>query len=464
LSGAAARPATAAPGLVSTVSDGLMAPTDADETERVGFVLQKLSISPTLYEAPNRPEPQHSSPGSVGSAPGCDRLASSSNPGGPAAGRVGSPELPGLPSLAGAFGEAGVAAGHDDIAAMTSTLRNIRLGFAQEAAATRVQRAMRALLLRKGTIIITILITKIQAAARGLNTRTSLNNFFKACPPSGRTADLFLSRVYGGHEGGRRRGGGYVVDFIYCLRSTSLPLPFSEALARFPLEIYNPYGTVRGCDGTIGFRHQREATGEQLCLPPPSSPSSPRESPCPSRPEHDLWRASQSLDDTSMGTKKKAKQGKKRFKAAQAAAQKAAAAAAAAEAAAQAAAQAAQAAALGRYRLVNAWYYPRGDWYTFYWDGSTADKVARRATYPTLEHDDHDPGPLAERIRRDKREFSIFGAERIRRDKREFSGRSSDDSSSDRDSCGTGSTSEANDIFDTLEDHLGYGSDSGSGW
>ena len=165
-----------------------------------------------------------------------------------------------------------------------------------------------------------------------------------------------------------------------------------------------------------------------------------------------------------MGTKKKAKQGKKRFKAAQAAAQKAAAAAAAAEAAAQAAAQAAQAAALGRYRLVNAWYYPRGDWYTFYWDGSTADKVARRATYPTLEHDDHDPGPLAERIRRDKREFSIFGAERIRRDKREFSGRSSDDSSSDRDSCGTGSTSEANDIFDTLEDHLGYGSDSGSGW
>ena len=94
-------------------------------------------------------------------------------------------------------------------------------------------------------------------------------------------------------------------------------------------------------------------------------------------------------------------------------------------------------------------YYPRGDWYTFYWDGSTAEKVARRAVFPTLEHDDHDPGPLAERIRRDKRERSD---------------RSSDDSSSDRDSCGTGSTSEANDIFDTLEDHLGYGSDSGSGW
>ena len=50
----------------------------------------------------------------------------------------------------------GVAAGHDGIAAVTSTLRNIRLGFAQDAAATRVQRAMRAFLLRKGTIIITI--------------------------------------------------------------------------------------------------------------------------------------------------------------------------------------------------------------------------------------------------------------------------------------------------------------------
>ncbi|EOD37488.1 hypothetical protein EMIHUDRAFT_225336 [Emiliania huxleyi CCMP1516] len=104
---------------------------------------------------------------------------------------------------------------------------------------------------------------------------------------------------------------------------------------------------------------------------------------------------------------------------------------AAAKAAAQAAAQAAQAAAL-----------------------------ERRATYPTLEHDNYDPGPLAERIRRDKREASH---------------RSSDDSSSDQDTCGTGSTSEANDIFDTLDDHLGYGSDgsddhlgygsdSGSGW
>ncbi|EOD27518.1 hypothetical protein EMIHUDRAFT_114611 [Emiliania huxleyi CCMP1516] len=460
LSGAAARPAPAAPGIITTVSDGLMAPADADETERVGFVLQKLSISPTLYEAPNRPEPaEHSSPGSVESAPGRDRKVPSSNPVGPAAGLVGSPELPGLPSLAGDFGEAVVAAGTDDIAAVTSTLQNIRLELAQGAAATRVQRAMRAFLLRKGTMIIMLLITKIQAAARGLNTRTSLTKFFKACPPSGRTADLFLSRVYGGHEGGRRRGGGYVVDFIYCLRSTRLPLPFSEALARFPLEMYIPHDTVRGCDGTIGFCNQHEVTGEQLCLPPPSSPSSSRESPCPSHPEHDLGRASQ---PHSAGAKKKKKktsrtrQEKKQGK--REAAAREAAAAAAAHAAAQAAAQAAQAAALGRYRSVNAWFFPRGDWYTLYWDGSTADKVARRATYPTLEHDNYDPGPLAERIRRDKREFSIFGAERIRRD------RSSDDSSSDQDSCGTGSTSEANDIFDTLDDHLGYGSDSGSGW
>jgi len=138
---------------------------------------------------------------------------------------------------------------------MTSTLRNIRLGFAQEAAATRVQRAMRAFLLRKGTIIIVLLITKIQAAARGLSTRTSLTKFFKACPPSGRTADLFLSRVYGGHEGGRRRGGGYVVDFIYCLRSTRLPLPFLEALARFPLEIYNPHDTQ--CAAATDGRNHR---------------------------------------------------------------------------------------------------------------------------------------------------------------------------------------------------------------
>ena len=55
-----------------------------------------------------------------------------------------------------------------------------------------------------------------------------------------------------------------------------------------------------------------------------------------------------------------------------------------------------------------------------------------------------DPGPLAERIRRDKRELSD----------RSSDDSSSDDSSSDHDSCGSCSTSEANDIFDTLDDHL----------
>lgn len=55
---------------------------------------------------------------------------------------------------------------------------------------------------------------------------------------------------------------------------------------------YNLHDTVRGCDRTIGFCHQHEVSGEQLCLPPPSSPSSSRESPCPSHPEYDLWRVS----------------------------------------------------------------------------------------------------------------------------------------------------------------------------
>ena len=81
-------------------------------------------------------------------------------------------------------------------------------------------------------------------------------------------------------------------------------------------------------------------------------------------------------------------------------------------------------------------------------DGSGVG-VAFIHTARRSKHDYFDPGPLAERIRRDKRERSD---------------RSSDDSSSDQDSCGSGSTSEANDIFDTLDDHLGYGSDSGSGW
>ena len=80
-----------------------------------------------------------------------------------------------------------------------------------------------------------------------------------------------------------------------------------------------------------------------------------------------------------------------------------------------------------------------------YWDGSAADKFARRAVFPTPEYDNYGPGPLAERIKRDKRKQSDH---------------SSDDYSSDLASCGSGSTSEANDIFDTLGDHLGYGSDS----
>ncbi|EOD28556.1 hypothetical protein EMIHUDRAFT_204478 [Emiliania huxleyi CCMP1516] len=196
----------------------------------------------------------------------------------------------------------GVAAGHDDIAAVTSTLRNIRLGFAQDAAATRVQRAMRAFLLRKGTIIITIASSPRSRLLRAAST--------------------------------------------FCAAATE------------------PSGSATNV----------------------------------SHPEHDLWRASQ---PHSAGAKKKKKktsrtrQEKKQGK--REAAAREAAAAAAARAAAQAAAQAAQAAALGR-------------------------------------------------------------------DKRELPDRSSDDSSSDQDSCGSGSTSAANDIFDTLDDHLGYGSDSGFGW
>jgi len=64
-----------------------------------------------------------------------------------------------------------VAAGHDDIAAVTSTtLRNIRLGLAQGAATTRLQRAMRAFLLRKGTIIIMLLISPRSRLRRAAST------------------------------------------------------------------------------------------------------------------------------------------------------------------------------------------------------------------------------------------------------------------------------------------------------
>ena len=101
--------------------------------------------------------------------------------------------------------------------------------------------------------------------------------------------------------------------------------------------------------------------------------------------------------------------------------------------------------------MVNPWFYPRGDWYTLYWDGSTAEKVARRAVFPTLEHDDHDPGPLAERAHQARQARVLRPL--LRRLLH-----------SDHGSCGTDSTSEANDIFHTLDDHLGHGSDSGFGW
>ena len=63
--------------------------------------------------------------------------------------------------------------------------------------------------------------------------------------------------------------------------------------------------------------------------------------------------------------------------------------------------------------------------------------------FPTREHDDYDPAPRA---------AHRPGAWACATD------RSSDDSSSDQESCGSGSTSEANDIFDTLDASLGYGS------
>ena len=60
LSGAAARPAPAAPGIITTVSDGLMAPTDADETERVGFVLQNFQSRRRLMR--HRIDQSHNTP------------------------------------------------------------------------------------------------------------------------------------------------------------------------------------------------------------------------------------------------------------------------------------------------------------------------------------------------------------------------------------------------------------------
>jgi len=164
---------------------------------------------------------------------------------------------------------------------------------------------MRAFLLRKGTIIITILITKIQAAARGLNTRTSLTKFFKACPPSGRTTDLFLSRVYGGHEGG---GGAAAAASSTSSTVCDLLVFLSPSRKRWLDSLSKSTTLMTQCAAATepsgSATNTRSCNGEQLCLPPPSSPSSSREPPCPSHPEHDLWRASQ---PHSAGAKKKKK-------------------------------------------------------------------------------------------------------------------------------------------------------------
>ena len=162
---------------------------------------------------------------------------------------------------------------------------------------------------------------------------------------------------------------------------------------------------MRGCHGTNGFCHQHEVNGEQLSLPPPSSPFTSGESPCPSRPERPLAGQPAPL----CGRQEEEEEADVAH------------------------------AAREETRLANAWFYPRGDWYTLYWDGSLADKVARRAVFPTLEHENYDPGPLAERIRRDKRELSD---------------RSSDD---------WPPPTKTHAAPALLDDFLGYGSDSGSG-
>ena len=71
-------------------------------------------------------------------------------------------------------------------------------------------------------------------------------------------------------------------------------------LTRFYLEFFYPHDSERECDRTIGsFSHQSEITREQLSLPLASPPS-----PSGIRgilwvvQSIDLWRVSQSLDDT----------------------------------------------------------------------------------------------------------------------------------------------------------------------
>lgn len=78
------------------------------------------------------------------------------------------------------------------------------------------------------------------------------------------------------------------------------PLYYKEVLTRFYLEFFYPHDSERECDRTIGsFSHQSEITREQLSLPLASPPS-----PSGIRgilwvvQSIDLWRVSQSLDDT----------------------------------------------------------------------------------------------------------------------------------------------------------------------
>ena len=197
-----------------------------------------------------------------------------------------------------------------------------------------------------------------------------------------------------------RAGGGAAaatssISSTVCARPVFLSLP--EALARFPLELYNPHDTVRDCHGTNGFCNQHEVNGEQLSLPPPSSPFTSGESPCPSLVQSTTSGGSASPTLRAPRRRRSRRRARgRRTETRQARGGgsrgcRCRGCPSGCSGAAQAAAQAAQAAALERYRLVNAWFYPRGDWfwYTLYWDGSSADKVARRAVFPTLEHDDY---------------------------------------------------------------------------
>ena len=78
------------------------------------------------------------------------------------------------------------------------------------------------------------------------------------------------------------------------------PLYYKDVLTRFYLEFFYPHDSEHECDRTIGsFSHQSGITREQLSLPLASPPS-----PSGIRgilwvvQSIDLWRVSQSLDDT----------------------------------------------------------------------------------------------------------------------------------------------------------------------